>query len=136
MKKYAIIFLVFVFCWVAAAYTRITSSDGQMPKWTSMPVPYWINDKGYPPILNGSDFAAVQAAFHTWELVSTADIRLTYMGTTPVSSVNQDGINVVSFTDTSTPLGSSTIAATFSYFRSEPGDDGVIRQVLVIAIFF
>src|SRR5207247_5378194 len=32
-----------------------------------------------------------------------------------------NGMNVVTLTDTSAPLGSSTIAATFSFFRTENG---------------
>jgi hypothetical protein len=125
LKKYSIILSMLVFSASAAAYTRITAGDGQMPKWLSMPVSYWINDKGSPQISNGSDFAAIQASFRTWELVPSADIRFNYKGTTPVGGVGHDGMNVVSFTDTSTPLGSSTIAATFSFFKREITDKGI-----------
>jgi hypothetical protein len=82
-----------------------------------MPVPFWINDRGSPQILNGSDFDAIFASFHTWENIPSADIRFDYRGTTPVATVGRDGMNIVSFIDNSTPLGSSTIAATFSYYR-------------------
>ncbi|HYR44396.1 MAG TPA: matrixin family metalloprotease, partial [Terriglobia bacterium] len=121
MKKYAFIFFVLVFSRTAAAYTRITASSGQNPKWSSMPVSYWINEKGLSRISNGSDFAAVQASFRTWESIQTASIQFAYKGTTPVGTVGHDGLNVVTFTDTSVPLGSSTIAATFSFFKSENG---------------
>src|SRR5262245_55378538 len=82
-----------------------------------MPIAFWINDRGSPQILNGSDFDAILASFHTWESIPSADIRFDYRGTTPTATVGRDGMNIVSFTDTSTPLGSSTIAATFSYYR-------------------
>jgi hypothetical protein len=126
LKKYGTIFLIFVFCATVAAYTRVTNSIGQMPKWPSMPVSYWINEKGSPQILNGSDFAAVQAAFQTWQNIPTADIRFAYKGTTPVSTVGYDGMNVITFIDASTPLGSSTIAATFSFYGSVLNSAGVI----------
>src|SRR5262245_22965993 len=89
-----------------------------------MPVSYWINEKGLSQIANGSEFAAVQSSFQTWENVASADVRFLYRGTTPVSGVGRDGQNVVSFGDAATPLGSSTIAVTFSFFKSEIGANG------------
>ena len=86
-----------------------------------MPIPYWIHEKGAPRISNGSDFAAVQASFQVWENIQTANIKFTFRGTTTAGIVGHDGMNVVTFTDTSAPLGSSTIAATFSFFRTENG---------------
>ena len=79
-----------------------------------MPIPIWINDRGSPQILNGSDFEAILASFRTWENIPSASIRFDYRGTTPAATVGRDGMNIVSFTDNSTPLGSSTIAATSS----------------------
>ena len=108
MKKYGVICLIFVFCVAAHAYTRITNSAGQFPKWLSVPVSYWINENGSSQILNGSEFLAVQAAFQTWQNVPTANIQFTYKGTTPVSTVGYDGMNVVTFSDPSTPLGSGS----------------------------
>src|SRR3954462_10192218 len=103
----------------AISYTRITSSSGDSPKWSSMPVSFWINQAGSPQIANGSDFEAVLASFHTWEMVPSADIRLNYRGTTSTNRIARDGINLVSFADADDQslLGSSTIAATFSFFR-------------------
>src|SRR5262249_33625494 len=92
-----------------------------MPKWPTVPVPYWINEKGLSTISNGSEFAAIHASFHTWESVATANIQFLYKGTTSAPGVGHDGLNVVSFVDNSTPLGSSTIAATFSFFRRDAG---------------
>src|SRR5438093_563110 len=86
-----------------------------------MPIPYWIHEKGAPRISNGSDFAAVQASFQTWENIQTANIKFAFRGTTTAGIVGHDGMNVVTFTDTSAPLGSSTISATFSFFRTENG---------------
>src|SRR5207249_8148431 len=77
--------------------------------------------KGMPRITNASDFASVQASFQTWENIQGANIKFAFKGTTPAETVAHDGLNIVTFTDTSAPLGSSTIAATFSYFRTENG---------------
>src|SRR5262245_8116184 len=91
-----------------------------------MPITYWINEKGLSSITNGSDFAAVHASFHTWETVASADIRFVYGGTTPVGGVGFDHMNVVSFSDTTAPLGSSTIAATFSFFKRDAGTNNLV----------
>ena len=84
-----------------------------------MPVTYWINEKGFSKITNGSDFLAVHSSFHAWETVASADVQFVYGGTTTAAGVGHDGMNVVSFTDTSAPMGSSTIAATFSFFKRD-----------------
>lgn len=116
MKKYAIILFIFVSSASAAAYTRITLSGGQSPKWQTMPISYYINEQGLSQISNGSEFRAVRAAFQTWQNVQTADVRFNDRGTTPLRYVDLDGFNIVTFADDSSPLGSSTIAATFQYF--------------------
>ena len=82
-----------------------------------MPVPFWINNSGSSQIANGSEFAAVQAAFQTWQNVPTAAVSFSYMGATPVGTVGQDGMNVVTFVDSSVPLGSDAIASTFTFFN-------------------
>ena len=82
----------------------------------SMPVCYWINVRGLSQIPNGSEFNAVQAAFQTWQDVPTADIQFDYKGTTQCETVGRDGLNLISFADDATPLGSSTLAATFTFF--------------------
>src|SRR5215813_10522979 len=121
MKKYGVLLLIIICSVEAAAYTRITTTSGQLPKWSSMPISYWINEKGSSQITNGSEFAAIHASFQTWQNVQAADIHFNYRGTTTVSNVGRDGLNVVSFSDTSGLLGSSTIAATFSFFRTDAG---------------
>jgi hypothetical protein len=131
LKKYAVLFLILVSCSSAAAYTRITTTTGQLPKWSSMPVSFWINEKGSAQIFNGSDFSAVRASFQTWENVQQADIRFNYMGTTTVTNVGRDGLNIVSFSDTSGLLGSSTIAATFSFFKVESGQYSIEEADIV-----
>ena len=92
MKRYGFFFLI-TFLLVApnaVSYTRITSASGDSPKWETMPVPFWINERGSPQITNGSDFEAVLASFRTWEAVPTADIHFDYRGRTSARSVAHD----------------------------------------------
>ncbi|MBI2149404.1 MAG: matrixin family metalloprotease, partial [Acidobacteria bacterium] len=121
MKKYSFILLILVISSNAAAYTRITTSSGQLPKWSSMPIPYWINDRGSAQISNGSEFTAVHASFQTWQNVPSAGVRFNYLGATSIRTAGRDGFNVISFADDATPLGSSTVAVTFQFFRSDLG---------------
>lgn len=86
-----------------------------------MPVSYWINDRGSPQISNGSDFPAVNAAFQTWQSIPSANISFKYQGTTATRSVAQDGLNIVTFSDDSSPLGSTVLAATFSFYGTVNG---------------
>ena len=95
-----------------------------------MPVSYWINEKGLSQLSNGSEFTAIHASFQAWENVPTTAVRFNYRGTTSANGVSHDGLNLVSFADNATPLGSSTIAATFSFFRNEIGSNGLIQLVI------
>jgi Matrixin/IPT/TIG domain/Carboxypeptidase regulatory-like domain len=127
LRKYGTILLSLLFCVSADAYIRITNSQGQMPKWQSMPVSYSINESGSPVIQNKSEFAAVRAAFQTWQNVPTADIRIDYKGPTPITAVGYDGMNLVTFADSSLPLGTTTIAATFSFYGPVLASDNTIQ---------
>jgi hypothetical protein len=124
MRFVCIFAAIGLLCASAAAYTRLTDSLGEMAKWQTMPVSYAISASGSPQISNGSDFAAIRAAFQTWQSIPATNIQFTDTGTTPVSHVGFDGINLVTFTDSSAPLGSATIAATFLFYGSVPGSGG------------
>jgi hypothetical protein len=117
--------LVLVFCLTVAAnavaYSRIVSSSGNGAHWASMPINYFINLDGSPQINNDSEFAAVHAAFQTWANVSTANVRFNYGGPAVISTGAGDAINLVSFTDTSFPFGSGTLAVTLNYFSDSTG---------------
>jgi hypothetical protein len=116
--KYAAAILIFLTCGLARIATGavpIFNQFGQAPIWSSMPIPFWISAAGSSQIPNGSEFPAVQAAFQSWQSVSLASVSFKYIGTTPVSTVGRDGINVVTFADDTVPLGSATVSATFSF---------------------
>ncbi|HLH31739.1 MAG TPA: IPT/TIG domain-containing protein, partial [Terriglobia bacterium] len=129
MKKYFTLLLVLAsLIGRASAYTFISTSTGAVPAWATMPVQFWINQSGSSQIGNGSEFEAIKSAFQTWQNVSIAKIQFQYMGTTPVSTVGQDGMNVVTFVDSSVPLGSETIATTFSFFTVDSTGSLAIQE--------
>src|SRR5579884_576047 len=129
LKKYAILLLILLgLVSRASAYTPIITATGDSPVWPSMPVSFSINQLGAPQITNGSDFAAVQAAFQTWQNDGLAAISFRYAGTTPVATVGQDGLNVVTFVDDSVPLGSDTVASTFEFLTVDGTGTTVIQE--------
>lgn len=129
LKKYLILLLVLsALAGRASAYTFTVNSSGFVPTWASMPIPFWINQSGSPQIANGSEFTAVQAAFQTWQNDSLANISFVYQGTTPVSTVGQDGLNVVTFVDSSVPIGLETAAATFVFSTIDATGSDTIQE--------
>jgi len=89
--------------------------------WPSMPINYFISQKGSDQINNGSEFLAVHAAFQTWANVPTANVRVNYMGPAVITAGGSDSVNLVSFSDTTFPWSSGTLAVTLSYFSSSTG---------------
>src|ERR1051326_1128711 len=100
MKKYVFILSLILLPSIVSAHMRVTTLSGLSPRWASMPVSYWIRNKGLPNVANGSDFLAVQSSFDAWQNIQTANIQFSYKGATAVTSVGADGMNVVTFTDT------------------------------------
>ena len=106
----------------AVAYTRIlSSSTGIAAYWPSMPIHYFINQQGSSQINNDSEFLAVHAAFQSWANVPTANVRFNYLGPAVITAGVNDGVNLVSFSDSTFPFGSGTLAVTLSYFSSSTG---------------
>jgi hypothetical protein len=96
-----------------------------------MPIPYWINAQGLSQIHNGSEFHAVHESFRTWQNAGSAEILFEYRGTTAVRTLGLDGLNLVSFSDDTAPLGSSTVAATFSFF-SRSGNSLITTEADIV----
>ena len=106
-------------------YVRITSSEGLMPRWSQAAIPYVVSEAGSPQVSNGSEFLAVRAAFDTWAAVEEASVQFDYQGTTGVRSAGRDGVNLITFVDETglgEMLGSTTLAATFSFFTTIDGE--------------
>jgi len=96
-----------------------------------MPVDYWLNKSGNAKIQNHSESFQVREAFQTWQNVPTAEVAFNYRGVAPINAAGVDGINLVTFDDTSTPLGSTTIAATLVVFEQE-GQSLNIREADIV----
>ncbi len=91
-----------------------------MPRWSESAIPYSVSEAGSPQIPNGSEFLAVQGAFDAWEGVEGANVDFEFQGMTSIRTAGRDGTNLVTFVDDTglgALLGSSTLAATFSFFR-------------------
>ena len=120
MKSFLVSLALIVIPWQSvSAYVRITSSLGSMPRWSESAIPYFVSDAGSPQIPNGSEFLAVQAAFDAWEEVEGANVDFEFQGTTSIRTAGRDGTNLVTFVDDTglgALLGSTTLAATFSFF--------------------
>ena len=70
----------------------------------------------------------MKSAFQSWQNVSIANVSFLYKGTTPVPTVGQDGLNVVTFIDDSVPLGSETVASTFLFFSIDGTGNLAIQE--------
>ena len=86
-----------------------------------MPINYFISQAGSSQINNDSEFLAVHAAFQAWANVPTANVRFNYVGPAVLTAGASDTVNLVSFSDTTYPWGSGTLAVTLSYFSSSTG---------------
>ena len=106
-------------CLLALAWSALTAGFQQAfvrsrARWQTLPVPYRIHAGGLPGLGNGSEFIAVQRAFAAWENLPSSAIAFRYEGTSPVQNGGNDGVNVISFQDTSFSFGTGTIAVTLS----------------------
>ncbi len=125
MSKHLALLMLLVFPWqIVSGYVRITTSSGQSPKWLEASIPYAVSAAGSPQIPNGSEFLAVAAAFDVWESVPSAAVDFEFQGMTPIRTAGRDGINLVTFVDDvglGALLGTTTLAATFSFFKTVGG---------------
>ena len=112
-------------CSYALAYKVITY-QGMEVKWrdSDIPVIYYINENGTPDCIGG--FAAIQAAYQTWEDVSCSYMDFTYGGTTSSTAWgNMDGINLNVWFESNwsgiTGTGSNVIAVNTIWFSTIDG---------------
>ena len=87
---------------------------GSRARWQTLPVSYRIHAGGLAGLGNGSEFIAVQRAFDTWQNLPSSSIAFRYEGTTSTQTGGNDGVNIISFQDTSFSFGTGTIAVTVS----------------------
>jgi hypothetical protein len=108
-------------CLLGLAWTVVTAGlhqafvrIGSRARWQTLPVPYRIHAGGLPGLGNNSEFTAVQRAFETWQSIPSSAIAFRYDGTTSTQTGGNDGVNIISFQDTSFSFGTGTIAVTVS----------------------
>jgi hypothetical protein len=132
LKKVCLALVVIFFCSALCfSYTRITSSAGLTARWASMPIDYWTSKSGYSRIYNGSDVHQIREGFQKWQDVSTAAVSFNYRGVAETDTAAIDGINLVTFNDSATPLGTSAIAVTMLVL--EAGEqNAVIREADIV----
>ncbi|HID93592.1 MAG TPA: matrixin family metalloprotease [bacterium (Candidatus Stahlbacteria)] len=116
--------LVFAISIIFASHViayQVNTYLGKEIKWNDLdiPVTYYINQNGTPDCTG--EFVAIQAAYQTWENVTSAYMDFTYGGTTTNSSWGaNDGINLNVWIEagwaTATGTNSSTIAVNRIWF--------------------
>jgi hypothetical protein len=99
------------------ANVRITTILGDSPRWAQMPIRYSMNEDGAPQIPNGSEFVAVEAALRTWASIPGTSVEFQSDGLTSANNVDLDFVNLITFNEDSGLLGTTTLAATFSFFQ-------------------
>jgi hypothetical protein len=86
----------------AAAYQKLgTRVDGRTVslRWGSLPVRYFITDRGVPGVSAAQFQAAVARAFQTWTDVPTAAFTATFVGFTSARPFPDDGATVLGYLD-------------------------------------
>ena len=76
---------------------------------SAMPVEYYINENGTPDVAGDGEFDVIRASFQTWENVTSSYLDHSFRGTTTLTATNNDGINVISWTESGWPHGSGSI---------------------------
>jgi hypothetical protein len=66
-------------------------------KWPQMPIRYFITDQGTTGVTSTQLQQAVQAAFATWDAVSTAQVSSQFVGFTLADPSKGDGATVIGF---------------------------------------
>ena len=84
----------------ASAYLKFGIKVGTRTvsvKWTQMPIRYFVTDRGTTGVTSTQLQQAVQAAFSTWDAVTTAQVSSQFVGFTLASPTSGDGATVIGF---------------------------------------
>jgi len=84
----------------ALAYLKLGSKVGTRTltlKWTQMPIRYFVTNRGTTGVTSTQLQQAVQAAFATWDAVSTAQASSEFVGMTLSNPTSGDGATVIGF---------------------------------------
>ncbi len=86
--------------WPALAYQTygITVGGKTLPvKWTTLPVRYFVTDRGTPDVTSTQFRDAAARAFTTWQNVSTASVSAQFVSFTSAEPDQEDGQNTLGF---------------------------------------
>jgi hypothetical protein len=107
----------------AAAYQKLgTRVGGQTVslRWGTLPVRYFITDRGVPGVSAMQFQAAVVRAFQTWADVPTATFSATFVGFTSARPFQDDGATVIGYLDR--PDLDRVLGATTFLVNTQTGD--------------
>lgn len=109
----------------AVAYTILSEGTVTEVKWQSPTnIPYLINQNGSDNISFTALRPVLVASMATWTLVPDSNLTFVDNGNTAVGHVSGDGLNVITFIESSWPFGAGAIAfAQTRYPLSGPGTD-------------
>jgi hypothetical protein len=83
-----------------AAYLKLGTTVGTRVvtlKWSQLPIRYFITDRGTTGVTSTQLQQAVQAAFSTWDAVTTAEVSSQFVGFTLSAPSRGDGATVIGF---------------------------------------
>src|SRR5262245_51523551 len=84
----------------ASAYLKFGTKVGTRTvsvKWTQMPIRYFVTDRGTAGVTSTQLQQAVQAAFTTWDAVTTAQVSSQFVGFTLANPTSGDGATTIGF---------------------------------------
>ena len=100
-----------------------------------LPLSYVIHSAGAPGIGDGSDTAAIDAAFAAWTSVANVNLSATNGGTSPQAIADGlDGMNLITFSDDEYDFGSSVLAVglTTSFVEATLFDGDWVRPGQIV----
>jgi hypothetical protein len=81
----------------AEAYLKLGSERSVTLRWLSMPVRYFVTDRGVPGVTATEFQTALARAFSTWQQVPSATITFEFAGFTSASPFADDGMATLGF---------------------------------------
>lgn len=124
MQRWLFLFIAFALFYAsrAAAYEIRTNGQGVPLHWEDalISIPYFIDRRGCGDIFDGSEIAAIQSAFQTWEHVASGRIEFQFAGLIESGDVDP-GASVVMWIKEEWPYDSRYVAKTRLYYDRAEG---------------
>ncbi|HIA00583.1 MAG TPA: hypothetical protein EYN66_01495, partial [Myxococcales bacterium] len=107
---------------------KTNGTSGQVLRWHTSNIGYYIYTSGSADVLDGSDLAAVQNGFQQWSSIGCSSLNVSYMGTTNnkynmASGADTNGKNEVGWAEGSEwKYGAYVLGLTQTSFSPESGE--------------